>query len=402
MTEAKHIEKPRILLFAPSLSATGGVERVISGLSALLREKYEVTQCSLDPSGSRPRYENGVRFVPLAGWPKLPFPFRLINYVERAVRLRQFKRKAAIDITISNLWGADLVSMVSGGQDRKIALAHINVGGNPTNRMMMRWLPFVACLYRRFDRVVSVSEPLSREMTQLYELERGKSQCIHNFVCLLESTSADKDRRIGSRVLWCGRLVPEKNPEAAIRIIAEVRKARAGVQLVMLGDGPLAGRVRQVCREHGLSVGSELTDTASAVILPGFVNDVTPHMGLADIQMLTSTDEGLPMTLIEGMAAGLPAVGSDCRSGGIRDALGGSAANHPDRRDVEPTSCGVLLPMPIDDLTVQLWSRWVLRLLDDPDLRQALAAGSRLRSRMFSQDTARSNWFTLIDELLAA
>ena len=395
------ITKPHILLFAPSLATTGGVERLVSNLSVLLSERYRVTQCSLDGQGSRLRYQNGLPFVPLAAWRRLPFALRLINYADRALRLRRLKKQLGVDITISNLWPADLVSMVSGGHDRKIALAHVNVVGNPTNRMMIRALPFISRLYRRFNNVISVSEPLNREIRHLYGLEAAKSQCIHNFVRPSTDQVQSDVTTLESRILWCGRLVPEKNPQAAIRIMAEVRKVRPDVQLMMLGDGPLARCVREMCDECGLSVGSDLDDATSAVILPGFVDDTSAWMRRAAFQMLTSSDEGLPMVLIEGLAAGLPALGSDCRSGGIRDAMGGAPASHG-RHVEEPTSCGVLLSMPTDAHAVVLWSRWALRLLDDHALRAELSAGSRRRARLFSEDAARTRWFALIDELCAA
>jgi hypothetical protein len=76
-------------------------------------------------------------------------------------------KRAQFVRALRNLWGADLISVLSGGNDRKIALCHINVVGNPTNRLMVSFRPLVAAIYRKFDRVVAVREgtesaPISR------------------------------------------------------------------------------------------------------------------------------------------------------------------------------------------------------------------------------------------------
>ena len=87
-----------------------------------------------------------------------------------ARRLRALKQRLKIDATISNLWRSDLISVLSGGFDRKIALCHTNIVGNPTNRTMLRLRPLVGAVYRRCDRVVAVNEALSRELAALYAL----------------------------------------------------------------------------------------------------------------------------------------------------------------------------------------------------------------------------------------
>jgi hypothetical protein len=60
-------------------------------------------------------------------------------------------KRAQFVRALRNLWGADLISVLSGGNDRKIALCHINVVGNPTNRLMVSFRPLVAAIYRKFD-----------------------------------------------------------------------------------------------------------------------------------------------------------------------------------------------------------------------------------------------------------
>jgi len=74
------------------------------------------------------------------------------------------KRRFGIALTISNLWRADLLSVLSMGCDRKVSICHTNIVGNVTNRLLLKFMSLVSLVYRRFDRVVSVSRPLSNEI----------------------------------------------------------------------------------------------------------------------------------------------------------------------------------------------------------------------------------------------
>ena len=196
----------RILLLMPSLTGTGGAERMVDGLSRLLSSAgVEAFEASFDSPGVRRRFENSTPFHPLGPLPRLPLPFRAFEYLVAARRLRALKRRLKIDVTISNLWRSDLISVLSGGFDRKIALCHINIVENPTNRMMVRLRPVVAAVYRRCDRVVAVNEALSRELAGLYSLAADQIGFVDNFVWRPEFEP--RPPRDGmKRFVWCGRM----------------------------------------------------------------------------------------------------------------------------------------------------------------------------------------------------
>lgn len=104
------------------------------------------------------------------------------------------------------------------------------------------------------------------------------------------------------RVLYVGRLSPEKNVSA---IIAALARLRGDVQarLVVAGDGPLRGRLIAEARDAGVTL--ELLGVVPQPELPEVYRS-------ADAFVLASFTEGHPKALVEGMAAGLPCVVSDC------------------------------------------------------------------------------------------
>jgi glycosyltransferase involved in cell wall biosynthesis len=82
------------------------------------------------------------------------------------------------------------------------------------------------------------------------------------------------------------------------------------VKLVIIGTGPLEERVRAQARDLGI---------ADKIVFAGFPDDVSEMIHIFDAQVHSSLYEGLPMALLQGMAAGLPIVCTDV--GGIREVL---------------------------------------------------------------------------------
>ena len=197
----------RILLLMPSLTGTGGAERVVDGLSRLLSSAgVQVFEASLRFAGGAPQVRQFHTLLPARASAATATAFRTFEYLVAARRLRALKQRLKIDATITDLFHWDLMEQVlSGGFDRKIALCHINIVGNSTNRTMVRLRPLVAAVYRGCDRVVAVNEALSRELAALYALAPDRVGFVDNFVW--RSEVEPRPARNGvTRFVWCGRI----------------------------------------------------------------------------------------------------------------------------------------------------------------------------------------------------
>jgi sugar transferase (PEP-CTERM/EpsH1 system associated) len=93
-----------------------------------------------------------------------------------------------------------------------------------------------------------------------------------------------------------GRLVDVKDQAGLLRAFARLGSA---VHLVLAGDGPLRGALETQAREAGI---------ADRVHFLGRRDDVAEIMRTFDIFVLSSKSEGLPLTILEAMAAGLPVI----------------------------------------------------------------------------------------------
>lgn len=112
------------------------------------------------------------------------------------------------------------------------------------------------------------------------------------------------------RILYLGRLVREKGLRELLAALELARSEGAAAELIIAGDGPEAGSLQAAAEARGL-----------AVTFAGPVHG-TGKLELlrwADVQVLPSYAEGLPYALLEGMAAGVPAIAT--RVGAIPDVV---------------------------------------------------------------------------------
>lgn len=116
-------------------------------------------------------------------------------------------------------------------------------------------------------------------------------------------------------LLCVARLTAQKNHTVLITALAKLRASQPDVILQLVGDGPEESALRAAAEAHGV---------AAAVDFLGTRTDVTALMAAADLLVLPSAFEGLPLVILEAMAAGLPVVAS--RIGGVTEALG---EDHP-------------------------------------------------------------------------
>lgn len=108
----------------------------------------------------------------------------------------------------------------------------------------------------------------------------------------------------GPVILFVGRLVEGKRPRDAIAAVDRLREEIPDAHLVVCGDGPLRGKLEEMVTSRGME--------GSVTFLGHVAYDEMPavYRG-ADALVLPSRAEGLPRTVLEALASGIPAVVSD-------------------------------------------------------------------------------------------
>jgi len=101
---------------------------------------------------------------------------------------------------------------------------------------------------------------------------------------------------------------PQKSPLDFIKLAAGIKKDFPNAKFVLIGDGALRKKICALVNKLKLK---------EQVILTGWRNDIASILSCLDVFVLTSLWEGLPIAVLEAMAAGLPVVATD--TGGISE-----------------------------------------------------------------------------------
>ncbi len=179
----------------------------------------------------------------------------------------------------------------------------------------------------------------------------------------------------GHRVVHVARLDPVKDQAMLLQAAHLVAAVEPRFHLDIIGDGPSRTSLEQLTATLNLT---------HCVTFHGMQSDVTSWLRTADLFVLSSRSEGLPMTLLEAMASGLPIVATNV--GGIPEA-------------VTSGETGLLVP----PANPRALADAILTLFQHPDQRAAMGTAARARAIAdYSLDTMTARYMALYDSLLGA
>lgn len=167
-------------------------------------------------------------------------------------------------------------------------------------------LPWTGC-------VVMISEATRQFFIRYRRIPEAKTAVILNGAHLerfLDVTALPGSASPRIRFGIAARLVGEKDHFTLLRAFAQVVEAIPQAELQIAGDGFLRERLIRMTNELNL---------ANHVTFLGPIPHAAEFLGQLDIFVLSSLNEGLPLTILEAMAAGLPIVST--RAGGVAEAV---------------------------------------------------------------------------------
>ncbi len=186
-------------------------------------------------------------------------------------------------------------------------------------------------------------------------------------------------------VFAAGRMVDATDYPTLIDAFARVVTAIPDARLFVAGDGPLRASIQAQVETHGLT---------QAITLLGRRNDIAQLMRAADVYIMSSAWEGLPLVIGEAMASGLPIVSTDC--GGVRELLGSAPhdalpdATHEDSRNTL---------VPVGDAAA-LGDALIRHLHAAPETRRATGVANRERIvAHYSLDAIVTRWLETYNRL---
>ncbi|MBX5468687.1 MAG: glycosyltransferase family 4 protein [Thermoleophilaceae bacterium] len=372
---------PRVLLLIYALHDAGGAELQLKHLAiGLARRGYEVTLACMDRlyADPAPFEEAGVRPISLERGGRL----------ERMLAIPLLVRLAReADLVHCTMWDASLWGRLAGIVARRpvIVADHATDRSVQTARDGSSRRHAIALHYRLLDRFTYATVACASTQLELLESEgvrRERIAFIRNGVpvaALRAQAEASSLRRsdIGLPddalvVMQVGVFRPEKNQLATLEVVRRLREELGDVHAVFVGTGKLQGEVERRARELG-------ADWAHFL---GLRSDVAPLLSLADLAVLPSLSDAMPMTLLEAMALGVPVVGTDVGDMG---------------RVLRETGAGLVVP-PADEAALAAACRAVL---SDEPLRRRLAEAAGAARPTLDSAAMVDRYSALIDGALA-
>ena len=296
------------------LALTGQHSRFIDGyLKPYVRAFDAVRYFSYLPESLEQHTEDvelraRVRLLPGGGWhPWLYTLFMAIRY-RRELRecsvLRVFQVTGVIPALVARRWlGVPFVTTYGFWYSE---LARSVMTGSLRRAVAALGL-------RAADAVIVPTTELAAHVEPLVR-DRATIHLIPNGVDTGRFAPAAHERRGAKKILYVGRLSPEKNLEALIVALAKL-VGRFDLHLTLVGAGPLRARLETVATELGVAL--EIVPFVDHRALPAFYT-------AADAFVLPSLTEGHPKVLLEAMSCGRPCIASDV--GGNRSILAGRDA----------------------------------------------------------------------------
>jgi len=298
----------------------GGAERCLTDLAIRVdRRRFTPTVYCLGPRPARddasclPALETaGVEVHCLGGKTMWQFPFV-------AARLKRLLASQNPQIVQTFLFHANVLGRIAARRAR----VRFVVSGIRVAERASRWHLWLDRLTAGWvDRYVCVSRPVAEFSQRRGGLPASKLVVIPNGVDVdrfparqaadLSALGVPAGRRV---VTFVGRLHRQKGVEWLIETAGAWLARLSDYDLLLVGTGPLQGRLESVCRSAGI---------AERVHFSGWRGDVPEILAASDLLVLPSAWEGMPNVVLEAMASRRPVVATDVE--GVRDLLGPSAA----------------------------------------------------------------------------
>ncbi|MGY0613166.1 glycosyltransferase [Luteimonas sp. A501] len=114
-------------------------------------------------------------------------------------------------------------------------------------------------------------------------------------------------RKSPPRIVFIGRFVAKKAPQLLVRAFRKIRDAVEGAELIMIGDGPLLAQAKDEAASHQLPV--KFTGTLPSEEVRAYLQDAAAFC-LPSITTDSGDAEGLPISILEALACGVPVITS--------------------------------------------------------------------------------------------
>lgn len=165
-------------------------------------------------------------------------------------------------------------------------------------------------IFCNVTKIVFVSENSKNYFCEKMPEYAEKAMVIYNGISAGKVLDKERNNAV-LHLITVGTVCKRKNQRMIIEVLSEINDS--SIKLTVVGAGEELNNCRKYVKEHGLD---------KQVKFVGAVNNVKPYLNEANLFIMTSTDEGLPISAQEAMREGLPLILTDV--GGCEELIDGN------------------------------------------------------------------------------
>jgi len=356
----------------------GGAERLVDQMVRRMSDRYRCVVATLDDIG-----EIGEQ-LKADGVPVTCLEREAGIDLKCARRLEQFADLHGVQILHAHQYTPFFQSMLSRGLTGQRPVVFTEHGRHHPDVPCAKRILANRLMLRRKDRLIACGGAVRDALVRNEGLPRHRVDVIYNGVDLEELQAPAMDARPAIRgefsfrdddfvVVQIARLHSLKDHGTALRTMARIRNTRPTPRLLIVGEGDEREAIEREIREQDLS---------EHVRLAGSRNDVADILAASDAFLLTSISEGIPLTIIEAMAAERPVVAT--RVGGVAEMV---------RQNLN----GYLAPAGADAELAEA----LRHLQQDPCLRRGMGeVGRHVAEDRFSLNSMLTSYVQVYDQIV--
>ncbi len=308
----------KVLFFIETLGG-GGAEKVLCDLvNHMDQSKFDITVETLWPCEESSRLAKGIRYKSVyRSRSRLnQFRMRMESALGLVYRLHM-KDDYDIEIAYLEMGSTKIIASSTNKTAKKVAWVHcdleIQMGG-----ALERYVAKATPQYKKFDRVVCVSEDVRNSYVKLFG-DGTPSTVLHNtvddrsIIARSELPLPDWAAKRRTTAVSLGRLTAQKAYDRLLEVQEKLVNEGLKCDLWILGEGADREKLEAFSEEHGLK---------DYVRFFGFQKEPYPFIKAADLLVCSSRYEGFSTFITEGLILGKPIVTTDCT--GMRELLGDS------------------------------------------------------------------------------
>lgn len=369
----------RILQFCTNFYKGGGIQTHVLELSKWLEDRGHQIWFAAEPrkSSCDPQAEN---FIPLAmaDIAKVDgaLPARVLALFRNALRLRKAISQHKFDVIHVHETAPALVARLA-TVGKKIPIIMTFHGSAPSRiPSAARIGQYCADLVASPSRIVLdglIANGVNADKTKVLRLGiKPLRPASDETVDALRQTYLPNGA--GKIVFSPSRLAPQKGIDVMIDVVKRVTETAPDTQFVVAGGGVLSGVVKDWAKAAGVEQNMHFL---------GAIDTVPEHLQAADLFLLTSRWEALPISIVEAFRAGLPVIATDC--GGVSELVDEQVGALCEVEDAEGIAAAVLARLQSEEKSA----------------RQGEAARARSQQRRFDVDHVHAEFLATYRQVVA-